>query len=82
LQVLDLQVGDTGSRILGADNVAIMSNGRTVSLNATAHAPEANLRARGNVILNAAARKGIAQDAQCRLADRPARPLVCTVSMP
>ena len=81
-QVLYLQVGDALGRSPGADNVAIMSNGRTVSLNATAHAPESTPRARGNVILNTAARKGIAQDAQCRLAERPARPLICTVSMP
>ncbi len=81
-QVLYLQVGDAAGRAPGAGNVAIMSNGRTVSLNATAHAPESNPRARGNVILNTAGRRGIAQDAQCRLADRPARPLVCTVSMP
>lgn len=81
-QVLYLQVGDTDGRTLGADRVAIMSNGRTVSLNATAHAADSTPRARGNVIINTAARKGIAQDAQCRLADRPARPLVCTVSMP
>jgi hypothetical protein len=71
--VLSLQVGDSGP-------VAIMSNGRTVALTATARAPSAN-PAHRNVILSAAARKIIAQDAVCA-ASASAGPVVCTASLP
>jgi hypothetical protein len=88
-KVLYLQVGDSGP-------VAIMSNGRNVSLTATVRAPAAN-PAHGNVILSAAARKVIAQDAECTPGDlHPAAAavgvhsgvaidasrVVCTASMP
>jgi hypothetical protein len=74
---------DNGSERTGSDEtVSIMSNGRNVTLNATA--PGLNGRARGNVILSAAARKSIAQNAQCRIAEYgpAARRTICTVSTP
>jgi len=71
--VLYLQVGDH-------DPVAIMSNGRTVALTATARAPSAN-PAHGNVILSAAARKVIEQQAVCA-ASASASPVLCTASLP
>ena len=71
-QVLSLQVGDMGP-------VAVMSNGRTLALTATARAPSAK-PAPGNVILSAAARKVIAQDAVC--ASTGAGPVLCTASLP
>jgi hypothetical protein len=80
--VLYLHVDDSSERAGGAETVSIMSNGRNVTLNATA--PGLNGRARGSVILSAAARKSIAQKAQCRLAESgpAAHRTVCTVSTP
>jgi len=80
--VLYLHVDNVSERAGGAETVSIMSNGRNVTLNATA--PGVNGRARGNVILSAAARKNIAQNAQCRLAESgPAvHRTICTVSTP
>jgi hypothetical protein len=72
-QVLYLQVGDSGP-------VAIMSNGRNVALTATVRAPSTN-PAHGNVILSAAARKVIAQQAVCA-ASSSASPVLCTASLP
>jgi hypothetical protein len=80
----------------GAKTMTIMSNGRNLMLNPTARSPD-DTRAHDGVILSAAARKIIAQDAPCMLglddaaaasAARAHRvnadtpPLVCTVSMP
>lgn len=75
----------SGSQTSGVENVSIMSNGRNVTLNATT--PDPSVRARGNVILSAAARKSITQNAQCALgetqmAQSAAQPMICTVSMP
>ena len=80
--VLYLHVDNGIDRAGGAETVSIMSNGRNVTLNATA--PGLNGRARGNVILSAAARKSIAQSAQCRLDESgPAvHRTICTVSTP
>ena len=81
--VLYLHVDDGSERTGdGAETVSIMSNGRNVTLNATA--PGSNGRARSNVILSAAARKSIAQHAQCRLAESgpAAHRTICTVSTP
>ena len=88
-----MQVGNAHDRALGARTVAVMSNSHNVTLNATTR--DSNDPARGNVILSAAARKGIAQDAQCTLGlvrAAPAMPrgagnvasqaMICTVSMP
>jgi hypothetical protein len=72
-QVLYLHVGDTGP-------VAIMSNGRSVAMTATARTPSAT-PAQGNAILSAAARKVISQDAVCA-ASAGAGPVVCTASLP
>ncbi len=77
----------------GAETVAIMSNSRNVTLNATVRTPESEVHARG-AILSASARKIIAQDALCTVGDAAApvvargrakaedRRMVCTVSMP
>jgi hypothetical protein len=72
-QVLSIQVGDSGP-------VAIMSNGRSVALTATARAPSANPAHRG-AILNSAARMIIAQDVVCA-ASAGAGPVLCTASRP
>ena len=77
----------------GAETVAIMSNSRNVTLNATVRTPESEVHARG-AILSASAGKIIAQDALCTVGDAAApvvargrakaedRRMVCTVSMP
>jgi hypothetical protein len=89
--VLYLDVSDRGAAgVPGTQTVSIMSNSHNVTLAATAHTFDA---ARGNVILSAAARKVIAQDASCTLgsahAAHPApappsgtRAVICTASMP
>ena len=92
-KVLSMQVGNMRDGVLGAQTVAVMSNSHNVTLNATTR--DSNDPARGNVILSAAARKGIAQDAQCTLGlvraapplprgagDIGSRAMICTVSMP
>ena len=78
-QVLSLQMGDGNSLALDRETVAIMSNGHNVSLNATEPRAAGGTRSQHNLILSSAARKGIAQDAHCRLGLKAA---VCTVSMP
>jgi hypothetical protein len=65
-QVLSLQVGGESEAAAGARTVAIMSNGRTVTLQSTiAASGDDRPTAHGNLILNAGARRVIAQDAQC-----------------
>jgi hypothetical protein len=81
-KVLYLQVGNGNDRVLDAQTVAVLSNGHNVSLNATVRSADAGMHARSNVILNSAARKGIAQDAQCRPGGPASRPVICTVSTP
>jgi hypothetical protein len=102
-KVLYLRVGSGSDRAAGADTVAVMSNGRNVSLNATvrspdpdAHTSDLDVRAPGRVVIGAAARKVIAQDALCTAGDAHSAPapaegghlkveyrqVVCTVSMP
>jgi hypothetical protein len=82
-----------GDRTLGAETVAIMSNSRNVTLNATVRRPDSDAALRGNVVrsapvilsasvLSASGRKVIAQDAPCTTGDAHAHPVVCTVSMP
>jgi hypothetical protein len=78
----------------GGQSVAIMSNSRNVTLDATVRTPESEVHARGAAILSASARKTIAQDALCTVGDAAApmvargrakagdRQMVCTVSMP
>ena len=83
-KVLSLQMSD-GSPSLDAQTVTIMSNGHNVSLNATERTAKSGAHAGGNLILSSAARKGIAQVAQCRLDNGLAaagRMAVCTVSTP
>ena len=79
-QVLYLQVGSGGDRARDAQSVSVMSNGHNVSLNATVGAGDSGTHARS--ILSSAARKGIAQDAQCKPGGRAFRAVICTVSMP
>src|SRR5713226_4513557 len=55
----------------GAETVAIMSNSRNATLNATVRTPESEVHARG-AILSASARKIIAQDALCTVGDAAA----------
>jgi len=86
-KVLYLHVG-TGNDDANPETVAVMSNSRNVWLTATVRTRDEHSRAtRGNVILSAAARNIIAQDAVCTAADRRptavrASHLICTVSMP
>jgi hypothetical protein len=79
---LYMQVGNASDRASGAQTVAIMSNSRNVTLNATIRTRDSDALARGNVILSASARKVIAQDAPCAVGDAHAHRVVCTVSMP
>lgn len=95
-KVLYVRVGNVSENALEPGNVAVMSNNHNATLNAALRTVDSNAPARGNLILNSAARKGIAQNAQCALADRAAPAaaassgnrngaapqLVCTVSMP
>ncbi len=86
--VLSLDVAD-GARATGAQTVAVMSNSRNVALGATVGT---SADAKGRVILNAAARRIIAQDAPCTLGTpqnalanasaAATNRLICTVSMP
>jgi hypothetical protein len=62
--VLSLDVNERSVRVPGAQPVTVMSNSRNVTLAATAARSDT---ARGNIILSAAARKVIAQDAFCTL---------------
>jgi hypothetical protein len=92
--VLYMQVGNAADHALGADRtpgaetVAIMSNSRNVTLNATRRRPDSDVALRGNVvrsapvILSASGRKVIAQNAPCTAGDAHAHPVVCTASMP
>jgi hypothetical protein len=80
-QVLYLRVGAGNDGLAGMQTVGIMSNGRTVTMNSTDRAPDSNAPARRTVILNASARKPIAQEAQCTPTPAPTGTL-CTVSMP
>jgi hypothetical protein len=97
--VLYMQVGNAADRALGAarplgaETVAIMSNSRNVTLNATLRRPDSDVALPGNVVrsapailsasvLSASGRKVIAQDAPCTAGDALAHPVVCTVSMP
>jgi hypothetical protein len=80
-QVLYLRVGPGNDGLAGTQTVAIMSNGRNVTLNSTDRAPDSNIPARRTVILNASARKPIAQQAQCTPTPAPTG-IICTVSMP
>ena len=96
-QLLYLQVGPTNAGPAGAHTVGIMSTGRNVTLNATVRTPDSNIPARRNLILSAAARKAVAQNAQCTLMPAPGgalpagsldstkagtRTVICTASMP
>jgi len=95
-KVLSLRVGNANDRALGAETVAVMSNSHNATLNAALRKRGSNAPADGNLILSGAARKGIAQDAQCTLgpggaaaarnesrgSNAGARPVVCTLSMP
>jgi hypothetical protein len=98
-RTLSLDVGIESHRGQGARMVAITSNNRTVTLGVTVHTSDVDAsgtQARRNVILSAAARKIIAQDAACTSGDAHAAAaaktprsvtvntgrVVCTVSTP
>jgi hypothetical protein len=95
-KMLYVRVGDVTENALDAGMVAVMSNSHNATLNAALRTLDSSAQARGNLILTSAAKKGIAQNAQCSLAhsavpaaaassaDRngAARQLICTVSMP
>ena len=96
-KVLYVRVGNVSENALDAGNVAVMSNGHNATLNAALRTLDSKAPARGNLILNSAARKGIAQNAQCSPAADRAAPaaaassgdgnstapqIVCTVSTP
>jgi len=95
-QVLSLQTGNGDDHGERAQTVAIMSNGRNVTLSASVGAHD-DFHAHQSVIVSAPSRKIIAQDAQCSpslahaaaardAASSPvndgAHSLVCTVSTP
>jgi hypothetical protein len=77
-RVLSLNMLSGVDRVPGATSVAIFTNSHNVTLAATLRASD---EARGNVILNAAARKTIAQNASCTLGSATSR-VTCTASMP
>jgi hypothetical protein len=82
-KVLYLGVPDTdapGARV--SNTVAVMSNSHNVALTATVRSATGTVA--GNVILSAAARKTVAQDAVCAAAGfaASANRVICTVSMP
>jgi len=95
-KVLYVRVGNVSENALDAGNVAVTSNGHNATLNAALRTLDSNAPARGNLILNSAARKGIAQNAQCSPAEwaapaaaassgdgnSAAPQIVCTVSTP
>jgi hypothetical protein len=85
-KVLYLDAGSGSDPIEGVRTVGIFSNGHNVTLAATVRASD---DAHANVILSAATRKIIAQDAACTVgSSRPAaasaQPMrvLCTASMP
>jgi hypothetical protein len=67
-KVLYLRVSGGDEPIEGAQTVAVMSNSRNLTLNATVRTSDSDVHARG-VVLGASARKTIAQDALCTLGD-------------
>jgi hypothetical protein len=82
-RVLYLRVSDadTAAAVAAPNTVAVMSNSHNVALTTTARSATGSVA--GNVILNSAARKTIAQDAVCAApAGAPANRLICTASMP
>jgi len=67
-KVLYLRVGGGNEPIEGAQTVAVMSNSRNLTLNATVRTSDSELHARG-LVLGVSAGKIIAQDALCMLGD-------------
>jgi len=68
-KVLYVRVENVSENALDAGNVAVTSNGHNATLNAALRTLDSTAPARGNLILNSAARKGIAQNAQCSPVD-------------
>jgi hypothetical protein len=82
-RVLYLHVSDADTAAVAAANVntvAGMSNSHNVALTATGRSAAGSVA--GNVILSAAARKTIAQDAVCAPRTGAASRIICTASMP
>ena len=67
-KVLYLRVGGGNEPVEGAQTVAVMSNSRNLTLNATLRTSNSDVHTRG-VVLGASAGKTIAQDALCTLGD-------------
>jgi hypothetical protein len=84
-RVLSVDLASGEDSVRGSQTVGIFSNSHTVTLAATVPASD---DARGNVILNSAARKTIAQNAACRpglsraTAHSMMTEVICTASMP
>jgi hypothetical protein len=89
-RVLSMDMADSLEDVRGAQTVAIYTNSHNATLAATLAASD---QARGNIILNSAARKVIAQNVHCApgaasYARVPTgsppdhEPVVCTASMP
>jgi hypothetical protein len=90
--MLSLDMADS-SRAPGTQTVAVVSNSHNVALGATVGTSALSM---GHVILSAAARRTIAQDASCAVqrarsatdstavqaVSAPAERVICTVSMP
>jgi hypothetical protein len=96
-QVLYLRVGPGDDALAGTQTMAIMSNGRNLTLNSGERATDSSVPARRIVILNASARRTISQQAQCTPTPTPpgtapadshdsakmgTHAVVCTASMP
>lgn len=84
-RVLYLHVSDTAAVDTPPNTVAVMSNSHNVALTATVRSGTGSVA--GSLILSAAARKTIAQDAVCAAPAAaglaaPANRVICTASMP
>jgi hypothetical protein len=83
-RMLSLDLASGVESVRGAQTVAIFTNSHNVTLAATVGASD---EARGNIIMNSAAKKVIAQKAACapgasRADAAPFTEVVCTASMP
>jgi hypothetical protein len=83
-RVLSMELASGDDPVPGAHSVAIFSNSHNATLAATVRrADDDQTSPRGTVILSAAARRVIAQNADCTHGvTGPAGRVVCTISMP
>jgi hypothetical protein len=85
--VLYVHIGGENARTPDTQSVSIFSNGRNVTLNSSLSTADSRDHAHGNLVLSAAGRKVIAQEAPCalkfpRAANGDSRQVICTASMP